>query len=94
VAGRLDTRRRQPPVRIGLAAARQQQFEMVRDVEPMARAAGGFGAREARFGNIPVRLVINSNAGPNTAMAQGGTIPIGFTRRKRGYPPVVTLPGE
>lgn len=92
--GRFDTEMRRPPVRLSRAIARQQQSAMTADqlVQQTAKGAGNFGQREARFGNVDVRLVINKSAGPNTLDAQENAIPIGQTARKRGYPPITTLP--
>jgi len=93
--GRFDTRMHAPPVRIARAQARVQQGQMARAgaVTRLAGAAGNFGAREVRFASVPMRLRIQSKAGPNTPAAQSQVKPIGVTWRKRGYPPVVTLPG-
>lgn len=78
-----DTRLRRPPVNIGLTCAAQQQQQMLEGVPPLSRAAGGFGAREARFRSVDLALRIDSQ-GPT----RGGALPIGRTRRKRGYPPI------
>jgi hypothetical protein len=88
MAGRFDTSRRPPPVRIGLAAARYQQARMLEDTERMALAAGNYGQREARFGNVPIALRIHTKAGPNSPLGVKGAKPLGRTIRKRGYPPI------
>lgn len=90
---RLDTHMRPPPVRIALASARVAQGQMLDDVERTSRGAGNYGSRERRFASVPIRLRIQSNAGPNTPAAREAAIAMGTTRRKRGYPPIVTLPG-
>jgi hypothetical protein len=92
--GRVDTRRVAPPVRIGLANANVQQYQMARAaaVTRLARGAGNFGQKEARFASVPMRLRIQVNAGPNTEPGRQGLIPVGVTRRKRGYPAIVELP--
>lgn len=91
---RTDTRMHAPPVRIARANAAVQQGQMVRPaaVTRLAKGAGNFGQREARNASVPVRLRIQSKAGPNVQPGRAGTIPIGVTYRKRGYPPIVTLP--
>jgi hypothetical protein len=93
--GRLDTRMAAPPVRIARATATVQQDQMIPadSVPRTARGAGSYGQREARFGSVPIRLRIKTPGGPNTSAALRTTIPIGVTYRKRGYPPIVTLPG-
>jgi hypothetical protein len=90
---RLDTTMHPPPVRIGLAQARTQQGQMLHDTQRLALAAGDYGQREARFSSVPIRLRIQRNAGPSSAIATGAVKPLGHTRRKRGYPPI-TLPDE
>lgn len=90
--GRLDTSRHRPPVRIGLANAAIQQGQMTRHAPRLARGAGNFGQREVRFASVPLRLRIQSKAGPNTEMARRAVLPMGITYRKRGYPPLVDLP--
>lgn len=94
MAGRLDTRRRTPPVRIGLAQARYKQARILEDSQRMALAAGGYGPREPRFASVPIRIRINSSAGPNSSIGVKGAKPFAPTVRKRGYPPITTLPGE
>lgn len=93
---RTDTRMHAPPVRIGRAQARVQQGQMARPaaVTRLSRGAGNFGQREARFASVPMRLRIQTKAGPNVEPARAGTLPIGVTWRKRGYPPIVTLPAS
>lgn len=86
--GRFDTGRRTPPVRIGLAQARTQARELLVDSLHTARGAGDYGMREARFASVPLRLRIDKAAGPNSKIGVAGTIPIGHTRRKAGYPPI------
>jgi hypothetical protein len=88
MAGRLDTSRRPPPVRIGLAAARYQQARMLEDTERMALAAGDYGQRELRFASVPIRLRIRNAGGPNNVIGVKGAKPLGRTIRKRGYPPI------
>lgn len=80
-------------MRIGLAAARYQSARLLEDTQRMAHAAGGYGPREARFASVPIRLKIQQHAGPNSAIAVGGAKPLGRTIRKRGYPPITTIPG-
>jgi len=94
MAGRLDTRRHAPPVRIGRSQARTQQSQMLVDAGRIARGAGNYGQREARFASVPIALRIHRGAGPNTRAARSATIPIGHTRRKRGFPvPSLPQPG-
>ena len=81
--GRFSTRFRPPPVRISRAQARDQQQTLLRDGARTARGAGGFGQREARFASVPVQLRIDRE-GPT----RSGALPIGTTRRKRGYAPI------
>jgi hypothetical protein len=50
--------------------------------------AGGFGMREHRNADVPIRLRIDVGAGPNTTAAQQAVLPMGRTRRKKGYPPI------
>jgi hypothetical protein len=90
--GRLDTRMHPPPVRIARANARALQAELLLEAQRTATGAGDYGARERRFASVPLKLTIQKHAGPNTPSAQAAVIPIGFTRRKRGYPPITTLP--
>lgn len=91
--GRLDTQRRRPPVRIALAAAANQQAQMLPpQLIHTSKGAGNFGQRERRFASVPIRLKIQSNAGPNTPAAREAALAMGVTRRKRGYPPITTLP--
>jgi hypothetical protein len=91
---RYDTRMRQPPVRIGLASARVSQAQMLTEesIEQTNRGAGNYGQREARFASVPIRLRIQANAGPNSEAAREAAIAMGVTRRKKGYPPIVTVP--
>lgn len=84
--GRFDTGRRRPPVRIGLAQARVQGQQMLVDSEHTARGAGDYGMREARFTSVPLRLRIDKSAGPNSPIGVSGTLPLGRTQRKAGYP--------
>ncbi len=83
--GRLDTRFRRPPVQIGLTAAAQLQQSMLSDAPRTAMGAGGFGAREAHNRSVDMMLRIDRE-GPTRA----GALPVGRTRRKRGYPPIAT----
>jgi len=84
---------RPPPVRISRANARVTQSQMLpADLGRTSRGAGNYGQRERRFASVPIRLRIQSNAGPNTAAARAATIPLGTTVRKRGYPPISLLP--
>ena len=90
---RTDTRMHAPPVRIARANARTEQAQMLpADLVRTSAGAGQYGQRELRFASVPIRLRIQGNAGPNRQSAREGTIPIGVTARKRGYPPIVTLP--
>jgi hypothetical protein len=89
---RFDTRRYQPPVRIGSSQARTQQSQMLTDDERLARGAGNFGQKEVRNASVPIRLRIRRAAGVNSTAATASTIPIGFTRRKRGLPPIALPP--
>lgn len=89
---RTDTRRWTPPVRIGLAQARVQGDGMQTNVVQTARGAGDYGAREPRFASVPIALRIHRSAGPNTTGAQAAALPMGVTRRKRGFPAIVELP--
>jgi hypothetical protein len=79
--GQFSTQFRRPPVRIGLAAAAQQQGTMLSDTPRTAMGAGGYGSREARNRSVDMALRIDLQ-GPTRA----GALPIGTTRRKRGYP--------
>jgi hypothetical protein len=81
--GRYDTRFKRPPVVIGLAAAAQAQQTMLSDGSRTAMGAGGFGAREPRNRSIDMALRIDRQGPTRT-----GALPIGPTRRKRGYPPI------
>ena len=81
--GRFTTTFRAPPVNIGLTAAAQQQQTMLSDGARTAMGAGGYGQREARFGSVELGLRIDVQ-GPTGA----GALPLGRTRRKRGYPPI------
>jgi hypothetical protein len=92
--GRLDTRMHRAPVQIGLSQARVQQAGMLLEdgVLDVARGAGNYGQKERRFSSVPIRLRIQANAGPNSAIGIDGTKAIGHTKRKRGYPAIVTLP--
>lgn len=91
--GRLDTRRRRPPVQISRATAANQQAQMVPPaVINTSKGAGNFGQRELRFASVPIRIKIQSNAGPNTDAAREAALAMGVTRRKRGYPPITSLP--
>lgn len=92
--GRVDTSMHRPPVRISRVNAVVSQYQMARPaaVTRLARGAGNFGQKEARFASVPMRLRIAVNAGPNTQPGIRGTIPVGVTRRKRGYPAIVDLP--
>ncbi len=84
--GRFDTGRRRPPVRIGLAQARALNDQLQGESLHTARGAGDYGMKEARFSSIPLRLRIDKSAGPNSQIGVSGTIAIGHTRRKAGYP--------
>lgn len=84
--GRFDTGRRTPPVRIGLAQARVQAAQLLNDSAYLARGAGDYGMREARFASVPLRLRIDRSVGANTASTRSGVLPIGRTTRKAGYP--------
>ena len=84
--GRFDTGRRRPPVRIGLAQARALNQQLITGSEPTARGAGDYGMREARFTSVPLRLRIDKSAGPNSPIGVAGTVPLGRTQRKAGYP--------
>jgi hypothetical protein len=86
--GRFDTGRRTPPVRIGLAQARTQAAQLLNDSLHTARGAGDYGAKEARFASVPLRLRIDKSIGANTASTKAGVLPIGHTQRKAGYPPL------
>lgn len=88
--GRFNTRFRPPPVRIGLAQARVAQANLTLGTPRFSRAAGGFGAREHRNADVPIRLRIDKYAGPNTPVAQQAILPMGRTRRKKGYPPITS----
>lgn len=90
--GRFSTQFSPPPVRIARANARVQQSQMLFDAQRTATGAGQYGQKEARFSSIPIRLRVQKSAGPNTALARAAAIPIGHTRRKRGFPPIVTPP--
>ncbi len=81
---RFDTRFRQPPVKIARAQARSQQAGLITGVTRTIRGAGDFGMREARMGSVPLKLRIGKGMGP----AAAGALPVGRTRRKRGYPPI------
>lgn len=85
---RLDTGRRKPPVRIGAAQARSQAAQLLDGSLPLARGAGDYGMREARFGSVPLRLRIDKGVGANTASSRSGALPVGRTSRKQGYPQV------
>ncbi len=82
--GRFSTTFRPPPVRISRAQARSEQGILLLDAQRTARGAGGFGQREARFASVPVQLRIDRGEGPS----RSGAMPIGTTRRKRGYAPI------
>jgi hypothetical protein len=88
MAGRLDTRLRRPPVRIGLAQAREQNATRALGAERTSRGATAFGMREGLYASVGPRLRIDKSAGPNTPLARAELKPIGRTRRKAGYPPV------
>lgn len=89
--GRYSTRFRPPPVRVGLASAATLNERLV-GPEPsrLAKGAGNFGMREARFGQVNVRLQINKLAGPNTQSGVAGVVPFGHTQRKRGFPAITS----
>lgn len=89
--GRFDTRRRPPPVRIGLASARTQQEKMLEDTERLADAAGGYGQKRLGNASVPIALRIHGHAGPNSPIGVKGAKPVGRTIRKRGYPPITGL---
>jgi hypothetical protein len=82
--GRFSTRFRPPPVRISRAQATSQQRILLSDVTRTSRGAGDYGSREARMGSVALELRVQKGTGPTTA----GAMPIGRTRRKRGYPPI------
>jgi hypothetical protein len=90
--GRFDTRRQTPPVRIGRAQARVQQTQMLTEDERLARGAGNYGQKENRNASVPIKLRIKRAAPVHGHVATAATLPIGYTRRKRGLPPI-TLPG-
>jgi hypothetical protein len=93
MAGRLDPSRIPPPVRIGLASARVKQRGIVGEIDRLPKAAGSyFGPRTGVYASVPIMLRIQRKAGPNTQIATGAVKPLGMTRRKKGYPPVTTLP--
>jgi hypothetical protein len=89
MAGRLDSSRHAPPVRLWRTNARVIQTGTQTNVLQTNRGAGDYGQKEQRFASVPIRIRIYAGGGPTAA---GGAKPIGFTRRKRGYPPVVNLP--
>jgi hypothetical protein len=82
--GRFDTRFRPPPVRISRAQAAGQQRTLLGDVTRTSRGAGDYGAREARMGSVALELRIQKGSIP----AAAGALPLGRTRRKRGYAPI------
>jgi hypothetical protein len=92
--GRLDTSMHPPPVRLSRALAIEAMDETKEGVLKVAKGAGNYGQKEARFASVPIMLRIHRNAGPNTQLARGATIPINTTRRKRGFAAVTTLPTD
>lgn len=92
--GRYDTRMHPPPVRLSRSLAREAQDKLAENVLQTAKGAGNYGQKEARFASVPIMLRIQRNAGPNTQLAREAAIPINLTRRKRGFPPITTLPDE
>lgn len=95
-AGRLDTHYGTGPrPKIWQAMARNRSQSLSGDranVQQTAKGAGNFGQREARFASVPVMLRIRRAAPVNGPGARTASIPIGNTRRKKGYPPITTLP--
>jgi hypothetical protein len=83
---RFDIGRRTPPVRIGQSQARGLAAQLLNDSAYTARGAGDYGAKEARFASVPLRLRIDKSVGANTASIKAGALPIGHTHRKAGYP--------
>jgi hypothetical protein len=92
---RFDTRMHPPPVRLSRSNAQRAMNKTHgahTNVLHTAKGAGNYGQKERRFASAPVQLRIDKSAGPNIATARGAAIPIGVTRRKRGFPAVTTLP--
>jgi hypothetical protein len=90
--GRLTTSFALPPVRLSRANARATVNSLQTNVPQTAHGADSYQMREGNSASVPIKLTIQSNAGPNSAAAQMAAKPIGRTQRKRGYPPIVTLP--
>lgn len=91
--GRTTTTFRRAPVQIGQVSAAISQAQMLQEAGRTSPGAGGYGAREeARYGSVPLQLRIQAQSNPNSATGTQGVIPIGYTRRKRGLPPITSLP--
>jgi hypothetical protein len=78
---------RRAPVKIGLAAARVQQTQLLGAGRQFDGATGS-EMREGRYATAGPRLRIDRSAGPNTRTATAAAIPMGRTQKKRGYPPI------
>jgi len=79
---------RPPPVRIGLAQAREQNSVRTLDADLVAEGATAFGMRRGVYASVGPRLRIDKRAGVNREAATSTAIPLGRLRRKRGYPPI------
>lgn len=86
--GRFDVTRRPAPVQIGQAQTRALTQVLGTGSQQVADGAGDYGQREPRFAPVPIRIRIDKSGGPNTQAALAGTIPLGQTQRKAGYPPI------
>lgn len=86
MAGRFDTRKLAPPVRIGLAAAADLNRQLDLDAPRFASAAEyqTFAARRGDYAYMAPALRIGRNEGVNQPRL--GALPINRTRTKRGLP--------
>jgi hypothetical protein len=92
--GRFDTRMRRAPVRIGATMARQAQRQLLNEADRTALGAGGYGQKELPNAPVPLELRLDKGAGPNTPGQIATTVPLGRTRRKKGYPPITLAGGS
>lgn len=80
-------------MRIGLAQARAQQRARLIGAEQTAQGATAFAVRKGVYASLEPRTRIDKGATtPNSRLGLKGAIAIGFTRRKKGYPPIATNP--
>ena len=80
-------------MRIGLAQARVQQRARLIGAEQTAQGATAFDVRKGVHASLEPRTRIDKGSTtPNSRLGLKGAIAIGYTRRKKGYPPIATNP--